>query len=288
MISWNKYKKATVKGCLLLFLGGKMKPIRCDLPRDLDQIKIHVMADLHIGDKHCDIELIKDRIKNVKETSNAFLILNGDIINNATKTSVSDCYAEELTPMEQLERFCSLFDPVRDKILALTSGNHENRTYNKEGVDLTYLTAKQLGIQERYSKTSAILFVRFGELSNGVKETNGSGKIRKVCYTIYTTHGSGGGRKEGAKVIRLADMASIVDADIYIHSHTHLPVVMKQSFFRTDSKNSTVYPVNKLFVNTAAAMNYGGYGEAFEYKPGSKDTPVIILNGKRKEANATL
>ena len=44
-------------------------------------------------------------------------------------------------------------------------------------------------------------------------------RLRQMCYTIYTTHGRGGGRKEGAKAIRLADMASIVDADIYIHSH---------------------------------------------------------------------
>ena len=33
-----------------------------------------------------------------------------------------------------------------------------------------------------------------------------------------------------AKAIRLADMASIVDADIYIHSHTHLPMIMKQAY----------------------------------------------------------
>ena len=78
------------------------------------------------------------------------------------------------------------------------------------------IVAKQLGIYEKYSKESSFLFVRFGERSNNHKESNGSGKVRKLCYTIYCNHGSGGGRKEGAKAIRLADMASIVDADIYI------------------------------------------------------------------------
>lgn len=265
-----------------------MKPIRCDLPRELKQAEIHIMADLHIGDRNCDMALIKKRLEHIKATESAYLILNGDIINNATKTSVSDCYAEELSPMEQIGRFAELFDPVKEKILCVTSGNHENRTYNKEGIDITALAAAQLGLSDRYSKTSAVLFVRFGMQSRGLKETNGSGKVRKVCYTIYAAHGSGGGRKEGAKAIRLADMAGIADTDIYIHSHTHLPMIMKQAFYRTDSKNSTVYPVNKLFVNTAAAMNYGGYGEAFEYKPGCKDTPVIYLSGIRKEANARL
>ena len=107
-------------------------------------------------------------------------------------------------------------------------------------------------------------------------------------YTVYCNHGSGGGRKEGAKAIRLADMAGIVDADIYIHSHSHLPMVMKQGFFRADVCNSTVTNVTKLFVNTAANLSYGGYGAAQEYKPSSTDTPVIYLDGSRRNMSAKL
>lgn len=255
-----------------------MKIIKCDLPKEYKSIEIHTFADLHIGDAHCDEKLIYQRIQEVKEKENAYIILNGDIMNNATKTSISDSYAEELTPMEQIERFCSLFEPAKDKILAITQGNHENRTYNKEGIDLSAIVAKQMGLLDKYSKTSAFIFLRFG-LNN---------KGRKTCYTIYAIHGSGGGRKEGAKAIRLADMASIVDADIYIHSHTHLPMIMKQSFFRVDTSNSFVQNVDKLFINTSSTLNYGGYGEAFEFKPGSKDTPIIYLNGTRKEMTARL
>lgn len=83
-------------------------------------------------------------------------------------------------------------------------------------------------------------------------------------------------------------MASIIDADIYIHSHTHLPMVMKQAFHRVDPKSSTVANVSKLFVNTASNLNYGGYGEAGEFKPSSKDTPVIYLDGKKKKYEAKL
>jgi hypothetical protein len=111
---------------------------------------------------------------------------------------------------------------------------------------------------------------------------------RKQCYVIYANHGSGGGRKEGAKAIRLADMASIVDADVYIHSHTHLPMIMKQGFYRVSPQNSMVCNVTKLFVNTSSTLDYGGYGEIFEYKPNSKDTPIIYLDGTRKKADARL
>lgn len=232
---------------------------------------------------HCDIEKIKQRIETVKEKNNAFVILNGDIMNNATKTSVSDSYAEEIPPMEQLERFVSLFEPVKEKTLAVTSGNHENRTYIKEGIDLTAVACKQLGIEDKYSKTGALVFVKFGQ---GIKHEGE--RVSKMLYTIYCTHGSGGGRKEGAKAIRLADMASIVDADCYIHSHTHLSMIMKEGFFRVDRLNGTVNKVDKLFVNTSAMLEYGGYGEAFEYKPSSTDCPVIYLYSKQRRMEAKL
>lgn len=260
-----------------------MKVIRANLPRDIEVLELHIFAD-----EHSDIKRVMQRIEYVKNTPNAYCILNGDIIDNATKTSIGDTYAQVFNPMEQLAKAVEIFEPIKDKVLCITHGNHENRTYQKEGINLSYLMAKQLGLEERYTPTSAVLFVRVGESHNGKKETNGSGKRRQTCYTLYSLHGSGGGRKEGAKAIRLADMASIIDCDCYIHSHTHLPMIMKQAFHRIDERNSTFALVDKLFVNTAANLDYGGYGEAGEFKPSSKDAPVIYMRGSKKEMWAKL
>lgn len=265
-----------------------MKVIKADLSRDIDILELHIFADEHIGDDCCDMERLQARIDYVANTPNAYCILNGDIIDNATKTSIGDSYAQVFNPMEQLAKAVEIFGPIKDKILCITHGNHENRTYKKEGINLSYLIANQLGLADRYTPTSAVLFIRVGENSRGFRESNGSGKLRQICYTVYVLHGSGGGRKEGAKAIRLADMASIIDTDVYIHSHTHLPMIMKQGFHRIDAKNNSVSLVTKLFVNTAANLNYGGYGEAGEFKPNSKDAPVIYLRGDRKEAQARL
>lgn len=259
-----------------------MKTIRVTLSNEIDTLKIEVFADLHIGDAHCDTRLIRDRLMSVQYDKDAYIILNGDILNNATKTSVSDCYSEVLMPMEQIQQAVELFDPVKDKILAITTGNHERRTYNKEGIDLMEVFARQIGLYDRFSPASALLFVRFGSCSRRKSAD------RPMTYTIFVNHGSGGGRKEGAKAIRLADMACIVDADVYIHSHTHMPMVMKQGYYRTCISNSSVTPVTKLFVNTAAALDYGGYGDVQEYKPSSKDTPTIYLDGHKRGMTAKL
>jgi predicted phosphodiesterase len=257
-----------------------MKAIRCDLPY-ADVIEIHPMADLHIGDSQCDYKLVLERIEYIKNTPNAYCILDGDLMDTAIASSIGDTYAATHQPMEQLKHCVKIFEPIKDKILAVLPGNHENRVYKSDGLDITEIMCDQLGISDKYSPTTAFLFVRFGR-----QTTHRVG--RPFLYTIYATHGAGGGRKEGGKVNRLADLASIVDADVYVHGHTHLPLIFKEAFFRVSGSNSSVALVDKLFVNAAASLNYGGYGDRQGYKPTSKQSPVIYMSGKKHEMWAKL
>jgi predicted phosphodiesterase len=257
-----------------------MKAIRCDLPY-AEEIEIHPMADLHIGDSMSDFKLIMERIEYIRDKGNAYCILDGDLMDTAIASSIGDTYGANLQPMEQLKQCVKIFEPIKDKILCVLPGNHENRVYKSDGLDITELFCAQLGIPEKYSPTTALLFIRFGKQP---MRRHG----RPFLYTAYVTHGSGGGRKEGGKVNRLADLASIVDADIYIHAHTHLPLVFKEAFFRVSGSNSSVSLVDKLIVNTAAALNYGGYGDKQGYKPASKRSPVIHLNGLKHDMWAKL
>jgi predicted phosphodiesterase len=265
-----------------------MNTVKVTLPRTLMALELHVFSDWHIGDKHCNISDIKQCIERVKNTPNAYVILNGDLLNNATKTSVSDCYAEQLTPMEQINLAVELLSPIKDRILMATTGNHESRSYRTDGLDITAMVMVQLGVEDRYCREGGMLFLKFGEHADYIRNTSRPNQKAQMLYSIYATHGSGGGRKEGAKAIRLADMASIIDADIYIHGHTHLPLIMKQAFYRTDMSNCKVSMVDKLFVNTSAKLNYGGYGQTFEFKPSSRANPIIYLNGEHKLFTANL
>lgn len=264
-----------------------MKAVKVDLPRKLKHVEIYTLSDLHLGDRNCNYKELLEQVKTIEANPNAYVILNGDLINNATTQSISDTYSETASPMEQLKQATALFKPIKDKILAITSGNHENRTYRTDGIDLTEIMARELGVGDRYAPESVTLFLRVGE--DGVRKyTNKPNLVRQICYVLFITHGSGGGRREGGKINRLVDLASIIDADIYIHSHTHLPAVLKQAFHRVDTRNNTVALVDKMFVNTNAWLNYGGYGEGHGYKPASIQTPVIHLDGSRKKFTAKL
>lgn len=259
--------------------------IKCDLSRDFTNLKIYPFSDWHIGDSLCDRGIIDERINIVKNEPNSYCVINGDMLNWASKTSVSDIYGERLKPMEQLGVLETLLDPIKDKILFMTAGNHEGRAYRTEGIELLAITAKELGISNVYRPIGATLFVRFGE---DIRKEPDNVNYRRILYTLYVLHGSGGGRKEGAKANRLAEMASIVNADIFVHSHTHMPMILRGARFNVNTCNSTVIKEEMLFVNTGATLDYGGYGQTYEFKPSSKATPVIHLDGKKKRFYATL
>lgn len=262
-----------------------MHSVRADYPTEWPHANIYTLADLHIGDERSMTDEIARMVQRIADDPYGLCVCNGDLLNTATKTSVSDIYSEQLSPMQQIEAAVKLLTPIKDKIIAVTTGNHEARVYRTDGIDMMRLICRELGIEDKYHADGVLVFLHFGSrLQHGHHRQ----KNPKQWYSLYATHGSGGGRKEGAKAIRLADMACVVDADVYIHSHTHLPMVMKQAFFRADSSNCCARRVEKLFVNTAATLAYGGYGQAQEFKPASACSPVIHLEGEKKCARATL
>jgi predicted phosphodiesterase len=258
-----------------------MKIIKINLPRELKRIAIIPLADIHIGDPHCDEEALKKTIEYIRKNKDVYCVCNGDLMNTALKTSVSDVYSEVLSPMEQLIRVRDLLAPIKDKILGITNGNHEARVYKAAGIDTSMLLAKELGIENRYAAESAVLFLKFGQKEKEHKN-------QQMQYTIFMNHGWGGGRKVGGKLNSLEEVVGVVDTDIYLHSHTHLPAVFKQNFYRTNLPHQSVEEVEKLFVNTNAFLKYGGYGEALEFRPASRSVPMIFLSGTERIMEAKI
>ena len=259
-----------------------MKAIRADLPTTLESVELLVLADYHYADPNSDHDLIKRDIDYVATHENAYAILAGDIMNCAIKSSVSDTYGDTLSPMDELAVCCELLQPITHKIVGIVGGNHEARHYKTNGVDMTYILARQLGIEDKYSSDSALVFLRVGA-DGGPRNHH-----RPVCYTVYLTHGTGGGRKEGGKIQRLVDLSSICDADVFICGHTHLPATLKTAFARPNPANSSITYCTKLFVNAAAKLDYGGYGDTLGFRPSCKDTPRILLSGTQKEMRAVV
>lgn len=252
-----------------------MKSIKVELPNTGD-IEIIPMFDLHIGSKKCDYKLIKETIADVANSGYKYIVIGGDLINNSTKTSVGDVYSDPLSPQEQMKEVISMFEPVKDKILCVTSGNHERRTYKQDGIDLMEWFCFQLGISDRYDYCACVLFLEFGTKNSTTK--------RRRHYSMYLTHGDGnGGRTVGSKANGLERRGDIISADIVITGHTHQAMTFVRKFYKIDEQNKIVTDCEQTFVNAGSWLDYEEYAEINGLRPSAKKNPTIYLGGIKKE-----
>lgn len=192
-----------------------MKVVVKDLPQQYHQIEIIPFGDIHKGDTHIDERSLILARNYVLEKDNRFIIVNGDVINLALKFSKSDSYGESMSPMAQIESICKYLAPMKERILIILPGNHEERLYKETGVDAGKLIAAELGLKDIYARESGLVFVSFGYSERNVRQRLENRTI-KLTYSIYCHHGHGGGRTVGSKMNKVISLDGIIDADLYI------------------------------------------------------------------------
>lgn len=259
--------------------GSVMTGIKRDLDCHGEPIRIIVLADLHVGDKHCNVDLIKNLIQKIKDDENMYVILAGDLMNTALSNSPSDVFSETMRPTEQMEFCRDMLMPIRDRILAIVPGNHEERISRSVGTDMSRILACELGLQDVFSDTTALLFLRFGKTAR---------KGTPIVYSLYISHGNGGGKRAGSKINSLEDLANVITCDCYVCGHTHLPATFKRRHFIPSYQTYTAVAHEQLFINTASALNYGGYGRRGGYAPSSNSYPIITLDDREHRMTATV
>lgn len=256
-----------------------MRTVSFCLPENLDSLDVHLLGDWHVGDPLSDMDTLMADVDRIAATPNAVCVLGGDLCDMALRDSIGDVYGNAIDPMGQIGAVVDILTPIKNRIVCMVRGNHENRVYKQTGVDPLAVAAAQLGISDRYSTTSALAFVSFGH------DTKHGGPL---LYTLYAVHGSGGGKKIGGKLQAAADLVSVIDCDIYCHNHVHLPGAFKTATRRIDYGHKRVTLAEHLFVTGGATVNYGGYAEAGSLTPASKSHPVIHLTSGKKRFSATI
>lgn len=246
-----------------------------------NEIEIVPLADLHIGSPECDEELIKEVCDYISKTPNCYTILNGDIVDNATRSSIGSVFEETMSPKEQVNRATYYLKPIAEKgkIINITVGNHELRSEKDTGLSPSDLLLANLmkyddSLNERYCVDGAYTFLT---IPNRKKS-----KLSTVTFTIFNLHGTGGGTRIGAKVQKLDDMQMVAPAQIYIRSHTHQPETHRGLMIEVNNNNHSIKEVPCVFVSTNAYLKYGGYGARAGMKPLSRAIPVIKIKANRK------
>lgn len=243
-----------------------MKDIKVTLSQDITDIRIILLGDVHRGSREFNEKLFLETVELVRTTPDLYVILMGDLIDNATKTSKSDSYLATERPNESMQWLIEKLDCIKDKILACTAGNHEDRSEREVGMDLTWWLAKSLDIVDRYANGPFILFISMG--------SNAGRKNMYHTFSIYGSHGASSSNTRG-----LSNMGTVVvNADVYVMAHTHKPIAFPEPRIVVDTVNRRHKTIDPLFVNGMSFINFeGSYGEKKGYRPTSQRQMIIKL-----------
>ena len=229
----------------------EITPVKIKLNQDINNIKLYVLSDVHIGSAECDLNLFKKTIEFIKNTPDMYVILLGDILDTALKTSKTDIYSEVMTIADAQKLAIELLTPIKDKIIGMAPGNHENRVWRETGIDLSLWLAEKLGVQDNYRVNALAMSIDFGKDNNG----------RPYKLNIFGQHGGyGGGRKLGSAMNAIEDMDGIVaNADIYLRAHTHSPIQGSRKVFNFNNQGNLESKIKNYF-NAPSFLLTGGYG----------------------------
>lgn len=231
-----------------------------------DRLKVFPFGDLHCGSKHFNEKYVKSDLQLVDEDrENSRIIVMGDVIENANKSSVgAGVYEQSEDPVSQVERAAEIFSPYRDLIDGIVTGNHELRSYKSEQIDLMYLFAKFLGLEHKYMGYSGVIGYAWNKRS----------------YNVYVWHGAGGGGRPGSSINKLEDQVKTVDADVYLMGHVHRKMAYKKDVFRVDSRNRKMTKGEQMFIVTGSSLEWNGsYAQMTGLAPSTAGYPHFILDG---------
>ena len=243
---------------------------------DIEECHLYCVSDVHLGSPDCDEALLSHDIAMIGSDPQARVIINGDLLQMDTKTSKGDVYHQVYSPGKQRDMAEQYLTPIKDRILAMLGGNHDEGRSQEDGTPIKDLS-RFLGVT--YCDTEACL-----KVSVGAKRKNG----KPAVYTVYATHGWSNGRQVGSKANSLHGLSNVVLADIYFVSHTHTQMAFPDVFYVPDLYNNNVRAVRRYYVNAGSYQRRGRYPKSKGMRPTVLGTPMVRLSGTDKAVSVVL
>lgn len=226
-------------------------------------VKVWAVADVHIGARESDLDGFSAFLRRIQADEDSYMVICGDLLNNAVRSSVSDVYAETMSPSQAVDYAVSILQPVADRILGVVWGNHERRSRKEVDLDPLYAVCSMLRrkdgttLQDVYRPNMAFLRVI---LRNGNTHDQ---------YAIMLTHGKTlNKRKQFVNVVEGIDAA--------ITAHTHTPDVLMPSRIRLTQKNRVIVH-DVVSLCACSWLEPGGYSLSGLYLAQATSRPQCLV-----------
>lgn len=246
-----------------------------------ERFTVYPIGDMHIGNIGCDIPLYKEAIKEVENDPNGIVILMGDlaenILPNDKRFTLSEIHPlfinqTQTLPTAYLDFLVETLSPIKEKIIGIHRGNHEETLLKYYYRDICAELAGLLGT--KYIPAQAFTKLSF-------EYTGGGGHKKSVI--INSAHGHQSGRMTGGKVNFMENAAGWIDADLVLRGHSH-------SLFATKSLRMGVNPRNNKLIEKEVVVGHTGsflstyssgattYAEKSDYRPPAKGMMKIFID----------
>lgn len=249
-------------------------------------VSLWPIGDLHAGTSACDERRARATVKHILEDPLAYWLFMGDaceFINYKDKrfdpkTSAPWLRLADLDNIVEVQSnwVIDLFKPIASKCIGWHDGNHKETIRLKFGGDVGARMAKALGVKHLTYSALTMLEVDDGKTSS--------------CK-IFSHHGIGGGRYDGAKINSIQMSGRWIDADIYIQGHNHSCITSINPCLSLRAKHDDGAGVeweerDRAFVNSGTYFRTyyrdrnkpsSSYAEKKAFPPSKIGTPEILI-----------
>jgi len=246
------------------------------------QYSVYAIGDIHMHARGCDVALLKDTIRRVKEDPRARWIGMGDYFEwidisdprfNPRNVAPSAYRAVMLSMADEaVDEFMDLFKCIANKCIGLLQGNHDRKYSIKYSRRVVKEIADEMKVP--YLGYSCFRDIAF------------EGRGRRERFRIYAHHGAGAAQTKGGKINRLERFMRWFDADIHIIGHVHAILDDEVVELGANEDCTKLVQRKRLGVISGTYLRTfteddedsdAAYGEVAAYEPAPLGSPVITI-----------
>lgn len=194
-----------------------------------DRFTIYPLGDMHLGVIHCDEDLLREQVEEIRKNPNARWLGMGDyadcIVPSDYKRWEGRILADWMRGQEdnigptQVRKVDEVLSPIWGKCLGLIEGNHEDmiRRYNHYNIMDELLRLANQKHKVPYAGVSCFLKITFKRGTDGYTRNKD-----QINYIIHARHGEGSARTSGARALAVLRLSqSMINANITFMGHLH-------------------------------------------------------------------
>lgn len=168
----------------------------------MSNLYLFPISDIHLGSKNCNLDFFDKWCKKFESApDNKAIYLLGDMLEfNTTKI---DAYSSIMSTHDALERLIELFEPYKEYVRYVCTGNHEARTIKDYNYDITKQIASRLDAE--YTRNDF-----FDKIEEDDKE-----------LVIYGKHGTRVSKNPLLSMNNFVAEMNHIKADLYLQGHNH-------------------------------------------------------------------